>query len=210
MQLVLASTSPRRQELLSLLGLSFEVCPPSFEEHPLDGLSPREQAIRFAVEKARSVSVGRPVDLILGSDTVIEIDGSLLGKPADIDEARAMLTRLAGRTHEVHTAVALCRASKGVIGVEAATARVVMRPEIEGAIPRYLETRESLGKAGAYSIQGAGGDLIQRIEGDYTVVVGLPLRLVAQLLQSAGYPLPQNVEALYERKPYPNWKRFSA
>lgn len=209
MQLVLASTSPRRRELLSLLGLPFEVCSPTFEEHPIAGLGPREQVARFAAEKARSVSITRPDDVILGCDTVIEIDGALMGKPADLTDARVMLTRLAGRTHDVHTAVALCWASKGEARLEVSTAHVVMRPNNEQALARYLQTTESLGKAGAYSIQGEGGDLVERIEGDFTTVVGLPLRLVATLLHSVGFPLSQDVEALYQRKPYPNWNRFS-
>lgn len=210
MQLVLASTSPRRRELLALLGLSFDVCSPTFEEHPVIGLSPREQVTRFAAEKARSVALVRPNDLVIGSDTVIELEGSLLGKPADLEEARSMLTRLAGRAHRVHTAVALCGRTMGVESAEVATATVVMKPDAHQAIERYLETRESLGKAGAYSIQGGGGDLVERIDGDFTTVVGLPLNVVARLLLSVGYPVPQDVETLYQRKPYPNWSRFSA
>lgn len=209
MQLVLASTSPRRRELLALLGVPFDVCPPMFEEHPIAGLSPREQVARFAVEKARSVAELRPDDLVLGSDTVIEIDGTCLGKPADLDEARAMLSRLAGRAHQVHTAVALCRPATKVERVGVVSATVVMKQDSRQAIERYLQTSESLGKAGAYSIQGAGGDLIERVEGDFTTVVGLPLNCVAHLLRSVGYPVSQDVEDLYRRKPYPNWTRFS-
>lgn len=210
MQLVLASTSPRRRELLALLGLSFEVCSPFFEEQLMASLSPREQATRFALEKARSVAHARPRDLVLGSDTVIELDGGLLGKPIDLRDARAMLTRLAGRPHHVHTAVALCSQVRGLESVEVATATVHMKADTDHAIDRYLATRESLGKAGAYSIQGSGGDLIERIEGDYTTVVGLPLRVAAQLLRSAGDPVPRDVAELYQRKPYPNWSRFTA
>jgi septum formation protein len=88
------------------------------------------------------------------------------------------------------------------------TAVVHIKADISGTIERYLATRESLGKAGAYSIQGAGGDLIEGIDGDYTAVVGLPLRATARLLLSVGYPVPQNVEELYQRKPYPHWRRF--
>src|SRR4051812_22050316 len=105
MQLVLASTSPRRRELLALLGVSFDVCSPTCEEHPIAGLAPREQAARFAMEKAESISLLRPGDLVLGADTVIELDGTLLGKPVDMAQARVMLTSLAGRAHTVHTAV---------------------------------------------------------------------------------------------------------
>lgn len=209
MQLVLASTSPRRRELLALLGLSFDVCSPIYEEQPIVGLGAKAQAAHFALEKAQSVARIRPDDVVLGSDTVIEIDGTLLGKPADIMDARTMLRRLAGRVHEVHTAVALCCQAKSMAVVEVATAHVVMRPDDGQAITRYLETTESLGKAGAYSIQGQGGALIERIEGDFTAVVGLPLRMVAKLLGSAGYSVPNDVESLYSQTPYPNWRRFS-
>lgn len=210
MQLVLASTSPRRRELLALLGLAFEVCPPPYQERPIAGVSPQDQVIRFAVEKARSVARTRPDDLILGSDTLIELDGVLLGKPADLDEARAMLKRLAGRAHQVHTAVALCRIASGLERAEVASATVRMKPDKDGAIERYLATGESLGKAGAYSIQGAGGELVEHIDGDYTTVVGLPLRTVARLLRAAGVAVSEDIDALYRRTPYPNWSRFVA
>jgi len=210
MQLVLASSSPRRQELLVLLGLSFEVCPSEFQEHPTVGLSPIEQVRRFACEKARSVARVRPQALVLGSDTVIDLDGQLLGKPVDLADARAMLVRLAGRSHQVHTAVALCHREQDVDSVEVATAEVRMKADHEQAYERYLASEESLGKAGAYTIQGLGGDLVEWIAGDYTTVVGLPLKLVAHLLRSAGYPLLVNVEDLYRRKPYANWNRFAS
>lgn len=210
MQLVLASTSPRRRELLALLEVSFEVTPPAFQEHLLAGLSPREQVEYFALEKARSIADRRPGDLVLGSDTVIELDGCLLGKPRDRDEAREMLTALAGRPHEVHTAVALCHRRRAVESVEVATATVWMYADVEGTIERYLVTGESLGKAGAYSIQGAGGDLVERIEGDFTTVVGLPLTIVARLLGSVGHPVPRSVAEIYREKPYPNWSRFAS
>ncbi len=210
MQLVLASTSPRRRELLALLGVSFAVDPPAFEEHPLAGLSPREQVGYFAMEKARSISTKRPGDLVLGSDTVIELDGRLIGKPRDLDEARGMLADLAGRPHEVHTAVALCSRIRAIESVEVETATVFMRADVEGAIERYLVSGESLGKAGAYSIQGVGGNLVDRIEGDFTTVVGLPLVVVARLLGSVGYPIPRNVAEIYREKPYPNWSRFAS
>ena len=210
MQLVLASTSPRRRELLTLLGLTFDICSPTFEEQAIAGLSPFEQVARFALEKARSVASVRSRDLVLGSDTVIELDGQLLGKPLELRDARAMLTRLVGRSHHVHTAVALCSQVRGTESVEVASATVHMKTDVNHALERYLTTHESLGKAGAYSIQGLGGDLIDRIDGDYTTVVGLPVKVAARLLLSAGYPIPRDVEDLYQRKPYPNWSRFAA
>ena len=209
MQLVLASNSPRRRELLALLGLSFDVCSPTFKEQPITGLPPLEQVTGFALEKARSVARARSRDLVLGGDTVIELDGRLLGKPHDLRDARAMLTCLAGRSHHVHTAVALCSQVRGIESVEVATATVHMKTEVDQALERYLATQESLGKAGAYSIQGLGGELIERIDGDYTTVVGLPLKVTAQLLLSAGYPIPRDVEDLYQRKPYANWSRLA-
>lgn len=208
MQLVLASTSCRRNELLALLGVSFEVSPPSFVERPIPGLSPLQQVARFALEKARSVACIRPEDLVLGSDTLIESNDRVLGKPLDLDDARDMLMSLVGRPHDVHTAVALCGHARGIEAVEVATVTVYMKADIGGAVERYLETGESLGKAGAYSIQGQGADLIEKIDGDYTAVVGLPLRVVARLLRSGGCSVPQDVEELYRRKPYPNWGRF--
>ena len=210
MQLVLASSSPRRRELLALLGLSFEVCPSEFHEHPTVGLSPIEQVKHFALEKARSVARVRPQAFVLGSDTVIDLEGQLLGKPVDLADARAMLARLAGRSHQVHTAVVLCDRARHIESVEVATAEVRMKADIERAYEQYLASEESLGKAGAYAIQGLGGDLVGRLDGDYTTVVGLPLKLVANLLRSAGYPLLVNVEDLYRRKPYANWNRFVA
>ncbi|CUS37355.1 Maf family protein [Candidatus Nitrospira nitrificans] len=210
MQLVLASSSPRRRELLTLLGLSFEVCSPEFHEHPTVGWPPIEQVRHFAREKARSVACARSRTLVLGSDTVIDLDGRLLGKPVDLAEARAMLADLAGRSHQVHTAVALCDRERHIESAEVATAEVWMKADLDHAYEQYLASEESLGKAGAYAIQGLGGELVERIVGDYTTVVGLPLKLVAHLLQSAGYPLLVNVEGLYRRKPYANWNRFAS
>ena len=210
MQLVLASTSPRRRELLALLGVSFEAYAPAFEEQAIARLSPIEQVARFALEKARSVARARPGDLVLGSDTVIEADGRMLGKPLDLQEARTMLCGLAGRSHFVRTAVAVCGQERGIERVEVVTATVHMKATADQALERYLASRESLGKAGAYSIQGLGGDLVERIDGDFTAVVGLPLDVVARLLRSAGFPVPRDVEELYRLKPYPNWSRFAA
>ena len=209
MQLVLASSSPRRQELLALLGLSFEVYPSNFHEQPIVGLSPIEQVRHFAREKARAVSRERPHDLVLGSDTVIELDDQLLGKPRDLTDARTMLACLAGRSHLVHTAVALCHQEGRIDIAEVATKTVRMKADRAQVYERYLASEESLGKAGAYAIQGVGGDLVEGIDGDYTTVVGLPLRLVARLLSSIGYPIPINVEELYQHKPYGNWSRFA-
>lgn len=209
MALILASTSPRRRELLALLGIPFGVKSPSFEERLESGRSAIEQVQDFAQGKARSVAQEEPGAIVLGSDTVIELDHAVLGKPADPAEARTMLQRLAGRDHRVLTAVALVGLSRRIDIVALSSAVVRMKPYDERAHERYLATGESFGKAGAYSIQGAGGDLIESIDGDFPTVVGLPLRLVARLLMQAGMSVPVDLDELYASKPYPNWARFS-
>jgi septum formation protein len=209
MPLILASTSPRRRELLALLGVPFDVKSPSFEERLEVDRPAIEQVQSFAQGKAQSVARQEPEAIVLGSDTVIELDHDMLGKPADLAEARAMLRRLAGRDHYVHTAVALVCSARAIDVVVLSTAVVRMKPFDERWHERYLATGESLGKAGAYSIQGEGGDLVDSIDGDFPTVVGLPLRLVAQLLMQAGVSVPVDLDELYAIKPYANWTRFS-
>jgi septum formation protein len=132
----------------------------------------------------------------------------VLGKPADLAEARAMLRRLAGRDHQVRTAVAVVCSVRAINLIALSSAVVRMKPFDERVHERYLATGESLGKAGAYSIQGEGGDLIDCIDGDFPTVVGLPLRLVAQLLIQVGVRVPIDLDELYAIKPYANWARF--
>lgn len=209
MRLILASTSPRRRELLALLNIPFESRSPSFDEQLRSDQSAIEQVQRFALGKAQSVAAHEPEAIVLGSDTVIELGQYVLGKPADVAEARAMLQRLAGRTHHVHTAVALVGLKQKIEEEALSTAVVRMKAYDEQVYEGYLATDESLGKAGAYSIQGRGGDLILSIQGDFPTVVGLPLRIVATLLAQAGLTVPVEIETLYETKPYPNWARFA-
>ena len=208
MSLILASTSPRRYELLALLGLPFDVKTPSFEERLVADSPAIEQVVSFAQGKARSVAKQEPEAIVLGSDTVIELDHRVLGKPVDLAEARAMLRRLAARDHYVHTAVALVCSASAIDVVGLSTAVVRMKPFNERMHERYLATGESLGKAGAYSIQGQGGDLVDSIHGDFPTVVGLPLRLVVRLLIQAGMRVPIDLDQLYVSKPYANWARF--
>jgi len=210
MSLILASTSPRRRELLALLGIPFAVASPSFEERLVPNRSAAQQVMSFALAKAQSIARHEPEAIVLGSDTVIELDHDVLGKPADLVEARAMLRRLAARDHYVHTAVALVCSGRKVEAIALSTAVVRMKPFDELVHERYLATEESLGKAGAYSIQGKGGDLVDSIDGDFSTVVGLPLRLVAQLLRQSGVEVPVDLDKLYAAKPYANWDRFPA
>jgi septum formation protein len=209
MPIILASTSPRRRELLALLGIPFNVKNPSFEERLEADRPAIEQVRSFAQGKAQSVARQEPKAIVLGSDTVIELDNDVIGKPVDLTDARAMLRRLAGRGHRVHSAVALVCSARTIDTVALSTTVVRMKPFDELAHERYLAIRESLGKAGAYSIQGAGGDLIDSIDGDFPTVVGLPLRLVSQLLLQVGVSVPVDLDELYAIKPYANWARFS-
>lgn len=209
MSVILASTSPRRRELLTLLGIAFEIIPPAAEEIPSPDLSPREQAKQFALDKALSIARRHPDDLVLGSDTVIEIDGTLVGKPQDLDDAETMLRELRGRNHHVHTGIAVIHQAVHVTLAQVETALVRMTPFTDHELRCYLETEESLGKAGAYSIQGEGARFIEKIEGDYPTIVGLPLWQTADLLKQQGVVLPTPVEEIYRLKPYANWKEFA-
>lgn len=208
MRVVLASTSPRRRDLLTLLGIPFDVRTPDFTEAIDPDRNAAEQATTFARGKADSVAARESDALVIGSDTLIALDGEVLGKPADLDDAAAMLSRLAGRRHRIHTAVALASRSRSVDESGIETVLVTMKRLRAADLARYLDTGESLGKAGAYSIQGAGGGLIERIDGDYTAAVGLPLRLLTRMLEGVGVHVPVDVDDLYRRAPYGNWARF--
>lgn len=208
MPLVLASTSPRRKELLALLQVPFEVVEPKFDERIHAEMPPEAQAWTFALGKAQSCSQQHAGSLVLGSDTLIAVGETILGKPADRAQANAMLRRLRGREHRICTAVALYDPARKIQEVAVETVQVWMRPFSDADLDVYLATDEWRGKAGAYSIQGRGGSFIERIEGDFTAAVGLPLRLTASLLQKYGLPVPVDVEQLYRTKPYPNWSTF--
>jgi septum formation protein len=211
MRLTLASTSPRRKDLLGLLQVAFEVAEPDFPEASAARGStgdPARQALRFAEGKAEVCARARPELLVLGCDTLIELNGEVLGKPNSVHEARSMLHRLQGREHQVHSAVALRCLSSDLQHTAIETVRVRMKRLSDDDIDRYLQSGEWMDKAGSYAIQGKGAELIEGIEGDYTAVVGLPLRLVAQLL-SRHMTMPIDVESLYKSRPYSNWSRFS-
>jgi septum formation protein len=180
-ELVLASTSPRRRELLGLLGIPFRALAPiGVDESPLDGELPPEMVGRLAEAKARSVEG----EAVLAADTIVELDGDVLGKPVDADDAGRMLRRLSGRTHRVHTAVAV--RSGDVVELEVVTTEVSFVPLTAEAIDWYVGTGEPLDKAGAYAIQGAGGVFVDEVRGSVTNVVGLPLATVVRLLEVHG------------------------
>jgi septum formation protein len=209
MQILLASTSPRRRELLALLGLPFLIVPPTCKETLSPHLSPSEQTRHLARDKAQSVASQHLKDLVVGSDTVIEIEGRFLGKPESMQEAETMLRQLRGRYHQVHTGVAIIQQATNVCIDFVETALVWIKPFDETTLTSYLATEESLGKAGSYSIQGEGAQLIDKIEGDYPTIVGLPLWRTAKALEHYGIVLLNPVEEIYRVKPYANWKDFS-
>ena len=209
MQILLASTSPRRRELLSLLGLEFLIVPPTCEEILLPNLSPSEQTRQLARDKALSVANQHPEALIIGSDTVIEIEGRLLGKPENMQDAEIMLRDLRGKCHQVHTGVAVIKQVRNISIDFVETAQVWIKQFDETTLKTYLDTEESLGKAGAYSIQEEGAQLIEKIEEDYPTIVGLPLWRTAKVLEQEGIVLPNAVEEVYRTRPYANWKDFA-
>jgi septum formation protein len=206
--LVLASASPRRQELLRNAGISFSVQPANIDETPLAGEPPRQYAERLARAKALTVSRTRPKDLVLGADTIVVVDEAILGKPTDTEDAARMLRMLSGRVHHVITGVCLIqtvlsvgtpfasqpRASRQIsheiLGTEnrevrtaSETTLVTMNMLSDDEIRDYVATGEPLDKAGAYAIQGLASRWIPRIEGDYSNVVGLPIALVYRMLR---------------------------
>ena len=208
MHIVLASSSPRRRELLELLGLTFHIIPPTCEELLSPDLSPSKQTQQLSWAKAQSVANQRSQDIVVGSDTVIEIEGKLLGKPENMQEAETMLRNLRGKYHQVHTGVAMIYQANKISINFVETAQVWIKSFDEQTLKSYLATEESLGKAGAYSIQGQGANLIEKIEGDYPTIVGLPLWRTAKELEKQGFMLPNPVEEIYRVKPYANWKDF--
>jgi septum formation protein len=188
--LVLASASPRRQELLRNAGIEFAVHPAHISEIPLNGESAKSCAERLAREKASAIAREHPGELVLGADTVVVVEGEILGKPAGANDATRMLQLLSGKTHEVITGVCLTRqriddksSKDALLDVRSESTLVTMGPLTESDIEAYIETAEPMDKAGAYAIQGIASRWISRIEGDYFNVVGLPVSLVYRMLR---------------------------
>lgn len=194
--LLLASGSPRRRELLGLMGLEFRVCPAPGEALPWAGESGPAYAARAAREKALAVrelepGLGRGAGgaVILAADTVVLLDGEIFGKPADYGESLAMLKRLAGRTHEVITACCLLLPD-GSEEALAPVSRVTLWAAPEAALAAYARSGETLDKAGSYAVQGQGAFLVRRIEGSWSNVVGLPLSELTELMLARGLIAP--------------------
>jgi nucleoside triphosphate pyrophosphatase len=183
-RIILASQSPRRRELLSLVGIPHEVCPADLDESLLPGEEPVPHAERLARSKAEAIAAREPGSVVIGADTIVVLDGEILGKPATPHEAHATLRKLSGRTHTVHTAVAVARNGRTVSGVE--SVEVTFRPITDEQIAAYIATGEPMDKAGAYGIQGFGAVIVERVHGDYFAVMGLALGRLVGLLEEVG------------------------
>lgn len=181
---ILASASPRRQELLRNAGIPFTAQPADIDETPLADESPRDCAERLARQKTLAVFKNRSQDWVLGADTIVVVDNAILGKPRDVEDAIRMLRMLSGRTHEVITGI--CLAGKNALSGASETTMVTMCTLSDDEIRDYVATGEPMDKAGAYAIQGIASRWIPRIEGDYSNVVGLPVALVYRMLRELG------------------------
>lgn len=184
--LVLGSQSPRRRAFLEQLGLRFSIYGPEIDERVDDGECPEKYVERMAVEKADAVALCHQHSFVLAADTAVCVDGLILGKPISSEDAVEMLMTLSGRSHEVWGGVCLSKPNSGGKQVITVSTRVRFSRFDERIASAYVAEGESLDKAGAYGIQGLGGFLVERIEGSYSNVVGLPLSETAQLLVSAG------------------------
>ena len=185
--LILASNSPRRKELITLLGLPFRTCPAEITEDPLPGEAPRAYVLRLAEGKARAAAAQVPKDsLIIAADTTVADGMEILGKPVDEQQAAEMLKQLRGHTHQVYTAVAILRLEDGLLLLDSCATDVPMRDYSQEEISAYVATGDPLDKAGAYAIQHAGFHPVDRLAGCYANVVGLPLCHLARLLRKVG------------------------
>jgi septum formation protein len=183
-RIILASQSPRRRELLNLVGIPHDVVPANVDESVLPDESPASHAERLARSKAETIAVRDPAAVIIGSDTIVVLDGDILGKPVDAADAARMLERLSGRTHTVLTAIAVARGGRTVSGVE--SVEVTFRALSAEQIESYIATGEPMDKAGAYGIQGFGAVIVERVHGDYFAVMGLALGRLVGLLEEVG------------------------
>ena len=187
-RVVLASASPRRRELLALIGIAHEVRPADIDESYLEGETPHAHAERLAREKALAIAAAEPDAVTIGSDTIVVIGGKVLGKPRDRAHARTMLRQLSARSHEVMTGIAVHHGQRTVSAVE--TVRVTFRKLTDEEIDAYIDTGEPMDKAGAYGIQGFGATIVTKVNGDYFAVMGLPLNRLARQLESLGLRYP--------------------
>lgn len=183
MNIILASASPRRKEILENASVKFEVMASSIEELTLDGESPCQMVMRLAFEKGMDIAPRQKSDLIISADTIVVIDNTVLGKPENEIEARKMITSLSGRTHQVITGISLINLDNNKKIIDYVISNVKFKNLSEEDINDYIRTKESLDKAGAYGIQGYGALLVDEIQGDYFNIVGLPISRLSDLLK---------------------------
>ncbi|MBI1821468.1 MAG: septum formation inhibitor Maf [Nitrospirae bacterium] len=192
--LILASGSPRRKELLSQFGLDFETIFSNIPETEIPG-EPHEAFVkRLAALKAEHIANKRKTSFVIGADTIVVLGSKRLGKPGSKEEARGMLESLSGRRHEVLTGVAVMRSGSGFIQVEAERTAVWFKKLLPSEIENYVKTPEPYDKAGSYGIQGSGASFVEKIEGDVTNVIGLPLNRLRRLLEKAGFNFPSEYD----------------
>ncbi len=186
-RIILASSSPRRKELLAALGLAFDVIHPASDETVFGNESPEDFVLRVSADKASSVSgsLGEGV-IVIGADTIVVVDGEILGKPGDPKEASLMLRKLSGKEHHVYTAFSIVRPKNELLHSEIVDTRVRVKTLAASEIEGYIKTGEPMDKAGAYGIQGKGSFMVTAIEGSYSNVVGLPVEELIAALQKLG------------------------
>ncbi|MGH7625510.1 MAG: Maf family protein [Gemmatimonadaceae bacterium] len=184
LRVILASQSPRRRQLLTMIGIEHTVVPADIDETYPTGEPPAAHAERLAREKAGTIALRCPDSVVIGADTIVVIDSRVLGKPRDVADAERMLGELSGRTHVVHTGVAVSHGGRVVSGV--ASVAVTFRALTSADITAYVATGEPMDKAGAYGIQGYGATIVDRIDGDYFAVMGLALNQLVHLLARVG------------------------
>jgi len=183
---ILASASPRRIELLSLLGLRFEIMPSHVDETFMQGETPREHVLRLSGEKAEKAAAAHPNAWVMGADTIVIINGEVLGKPRSPDEAKEMLGKLSGRVHTVFTGFSVTKRSHSILVRDTVESSVRFREIPDDEMAWYVESEEPYDKAGGYAVQGMGAFFIKEIHGSYTNVMGLPLCEVVDVLKGVG------------------------
>ncbi len=183
-EFVLASASPRRRQLLARAGYRFEVDPSTVDESqfPIDGINSKRYCMKLALAKAAEVAARRPQRLVMGADTVVDFDGHIIGKPADADDARRIVRKLFSAPHKVITGLALVWRDRAIERVRGAVTVVIPRALTDAQVEAHIRSGDWEGKAGAYGIQECGDEFVERIEGSFTNVMGLPMEMVEEML----------------------------
>jgi septum formation protein len=207
MRLILASTSPRRRDILKLLRVEFDIVAPTFVEVADPARPIADEVLAFARGKAESVARVAPESVVVAGDTMIFLDGEKIGKPDGIADARGILRAFSGKRHRIFTSVVIVDRSGGGLGV-VEQVEVEMRPYTDEEVENYLARNEWPDKAGAYSIQDHGRELIASFRGDYLAAVGMPLKPIVGYLAGRGISCGVDIDRLYAEKSFPNWPTY--